>query len=98
MKSLKQIKSLLQFLPEKDRNFGNKLFAEKNFSSLKELTDTVIYHLEKDKNSLESSTLENLNTLSSELDFYIYQEEPLINDTEKQNIYNIEYFDDELII
>lgn len=72
-----KITNLIQYLPEKDIKFAKKFLKERQFEYLKEIVDSDIYKVLKDRKKEESNQkytnidLDSLYSLQSELAAYL---------------------------
>ena len=72
-----KITNLIQYLPEKDIKFAKKFLKERQFEYLKEIVDSDIYKVLKDRKKGESNQkytnidLDSLYSLQSELSAYL---------------------------
>ena len=72
-----KITNLIQYLPEKDIKFAKKFLKERQFEYLKEIVDSDIYKVLKDRKKEESNQkyanidLDSLYSLQSELSAYL---------------------------
>lgn len=72
-----KITNLIQYLPEKDIKFAEKFLKERQFEYLKEIVDSDIYKVLKDRKKEESMQkyinidLDALYSLQSELSAYL---------------------------
>ena len=72
-----KITNLIQYLPEKDIKFAKKFLKERQFEYLKEIVDSDIYKVLKDRKKEESVQkytnidLDSLYSLQSELSAYL---------------------------
>lgn len=72
-----KITNLIQYLPEKDIKFAKKFLKERQFEYLKEIVDSDIYKVLKDRKKEESNQkytnidLDALYSLQSELAAYL---------------------------
>ena len=72
-----KITNLIQCLPEKDIKFAKKFLKERQFEYLKEIVDSDIYKVLKDRKKEESNQkytnidLDSLYSLQSELSAYL---------------------------
>lgn len=77
MNYLKNIKILIESLPKKDIVLAYSLLHKRDFTSLKELTDSCIIIVNRDRSrEIENQRyteveLLNLNKLKSEIDYYL---------------------------
>lgn len=72
-----KITNLIQYLPEKDIKFAKKFLKERQFEYLKEIVDSDIYKVLKDRKKEEFNQkytnidLDSLYSLQSELSAYL---------------------------
>ena len=72
-----KITNLIHYLPEKDIKFAKKFLKERQFEYLKEIVDSDIYKVLKDRKKEESNQkytnidLDSLYSLQSELSAYL---------------------------